>query len=161
MSKCEICSHQYACAAWIRHCETIYDDFVYSTDNCPYYINTMENFVSKTVYSIVNLYDYDGNTDTEVLGVFETLDEAKEQLRVQYSSAMISILADYAGIVVDPEINDEELDNLAKEHLYCNWCTAVQAVVSSADNYTDEFVIRESTFHRKAINMNQEVDGDG
>lgn len=37
MSKCESCIHKDACAAWIRHGETLYDDFKYTVENCPYY----------------------------------------------------------------------------------------------------------------------------
>ena len=35
--KCKDCIHEKACAAWIRHGETLYDDFEYSADDCPYY----------------------------------------------------------------------------------------------------------------------------
>ena len=38
MSKCESCMHKDACAAWIRHGETLYDDFAYTVENCPYYV---------------------------------------------------------------------------------------------------------------------------
>ena len=37
MEKCKDCLHEEACAAWIQHCKTLYDDFEYSVDNCPYY----------------------------------------------------------------------------------------------------------------------------
>jgi hypothetical protein len=35
--KCSSCIHKDACAAWIRHGETLYDDFAYSVEDCPYY----------------------------------------------------------------------------------------------------------------------------
>lgn len=34
---CKNCFHEEACATWIHHGETLYDDFEYSIDNCPYY----------------------------------------------------------------------------------------------------------------------------
>ena len=37
-SKCGSCSHSDACAAWIRHCSTLYGDFAYSVSDCPYYL---------------------------------------------------------------------------------------------------------------------------
>lgn len=37
MSKCNTCIHREACAAWIRHGETLYDDFKYSVEECPHY----------------------------------------------------------------------------------------------------------------------------
>lgn len=37
MIRCKNCKHKEACAAWIRHGETLYDDFDYSVENCPYY----------------------------------------------------------------------------------------------------------------------------
>lgn len=36
-SKCSSCSHSDACAAWIRHGSTLYDDFAYSVSDCPHY----------------------------------------------------------------------------------------------------------------------------
>jgi hypothetical protein len=44
MTKCKDCIHEQACAAWIRHGETLYDDFEYDVENCPYYAST-ENTV--------------------------------------------------------------------------------------------------------------------
>lgn len=35
--KCSSCIHKDACAAWIRHGETLYDDFEYSVEGCLYY----------------------------------------------------------------------------------------------------------------------------
>lgn len=32
--KCGSCIHKDACAAWIRHGETLYDDFEYSVEGC-------------------------------------------------------------------------------------------------------------------------------
>ena len=37
-SKCGSCSHSDACVAWIRHCSTLYGDFSYSVEDCPYYL---------------------------------------------------------------------------------------------------------------------------
>lgn len=37
MANCKNCYHERACAAWIRHGETLYDDFEYSVEECPYY----------------------------------------------------------------------------------------------------------------------------
>ena len=34
---CNTCIHYHACQAWIRHGKVLYDDFDYSTENCPYY----------------------------------------------------------------------------------------------------------------------------
>ena len=34
--------HERACAAWIRHGETSYDNFEYNIDNCPYYISNTD-----------------------------------------------------------------------------------------------------------------------
>lgn len=36
--KCGSCSHEDACAAWIRHCSTLYSDFAYSVSDCPHYL---------------------------------------------------------------------------------------------------------------------------
>lgn len=47
MIECKTCSHQYACEAWIRHCSTIYDDFSYSVEGCPYYRATS----TKAIYA--------------------------------------------------------------------------------------------------------------
>lgn len=47
--KCKNCIHSEACAAWIRHGETLYDDFVYDIDNCPYYDKEM-GFNEQTIY---------------------------------------------------------------------------------------------------------------
>ena len=37
MAKCGSCIHKDACAAWIRHGETLYDDFEYSVEKCEHY----------------------------------------------------------------------------------------------------------------------------
>ena len=37
MVNCKTCIHIHACAAWIKHGSTLYDDFTYSVDNCPHY----------------------------------------------------------------------------------------------------------------------------
>lgn len=37
MAKCGSCIHKDACEAWIRHGETLYDDFEYSVEECQYY----------------------------------------------------------------------------------------------------------------------------
>lgn len=41
-TKCDTCTHQNACAAWIRHGETLYDDFSYSVEGCPWHQNTAD-----------------------------------------------------------------------------------------------------------------------
>lgn len=41
MANCKICIHEQACAAWIRHGETLYDDFEYSVEGCPYYVKSV------------------------------------------------------------------------------------------------------------------------
>ena len=35
--KCKTCIHSKACEAWIRHGKTLYDDFQYDIEDCPYY----------------------------------------------------------------------------------------------------------------------------
>lgn len=47
--KCKTCMHERACAAWIRHGETLYDDFEYDVENCQYYNEEM-GFAEKTIY---------------------------------------------------------------------------------------------------------------
>lgn len=42
MAKCNSCTHEAACAAWVRHGKTLYDDFEYSVDDCPHYAPTVE-----------------------------------------------------------------------------------------------------------------------
>lgn len=34
---CNKCIHKDACEAWIRHGLALYDDFSFSTEDCPYY----------------------------------------------------------------------------------------------------------------------------
>jgi hypothetical protein len=34
---CKKCLHEEACAAWIQYGKTLYDDFEYSVNGCPYY----------------------------------------------------------------------------------------------------------------------------
>ena len=36
------CMHFEACNAWIRHGTTLYDDFNYSVENCPYFEDKTE-----------------------------------------------------------------------------------------------------------------------
>jgi hypothetical protein len=38
MTRCDDCFHNEACQAWIRHGETLYDDFKYTTVRCPYFV---------------------------------------------------------------------------------------------------------------------------
>lgn len=38
MKPCDTCFHKEACAAWIRHGEMLYGDFVYSVADCPHYL---------------------------------------------------------------------------------------------------------------------------
>ena len=37
MKICDSCIHKDACAAWIKHGETLYGDFSYSVEDCPHY----------------------------------------------------------------------------------------------------------------------------
>ena len=37
MAECKKCVHEAACAAWIRHGKTLYEDFEYSVEDCPNY----------------------------------------------------------------------------------------------------------------------------
>lgn len=39
MSICSLCVHSDACQAWVRHGKALYEDFEYSTDNCPQFTN--------------------------------------------------------------------------------------------------------------------------
>ena len=47
--KCKDCIHEKACAAWIRHGETLYDDFEYSVEDCPHYKTSHGQWVFGTV----------------------------------------------------------------------------------------------------------------
>lgn len=49
MTQCKDCIHEQACASWIRHGQTLYDDFEYSVEDCPYYNEEM-GFTEKTIY---------------------------------------------------------------------------------------------------------------
>lgn len=58
MKTCKSCIHKPACAAWIRHGKTLYDDFEYNVENCPYYakahgriIQTIKNGKMNRVFS--------------------------------------------------------------------------------------------------------------
>ncbi len=42
MSICKICTHLTACQAWVRHGKALYEDFEYSTDNCPQFRNNYD-----------------------------------------------------------------------------------------------------------------------
>lgn len=37
MERCEKCIHNAACQLWINHGKILYDDFAYSTDDCPFF----------------------------------------------------------------------------------------------------------------------------
>lgn len=39
---CKNCYHMAACDAWIRNATTLYDDYDYSVENCPYYKPTAD-----------------------------------------------------------------------------------------------------------------------
>lgn len=43
MTDCALCLHHDACQAWVKHGKTLYNDFEYSTENCPYFKNK-DNF---------------------------------------------------------------------------------------------------------------------
>ena len=36
--RCKNCYHLSSCDAWVRHGTTLYDDYEYSVEDCPYYI---------------------------------------------------------------------------------------------------------------------------
>lgn len=42
MADCKSCIHESACAAWIRHGKTLWDDFEFSTEDCPYHASRVE-----------------------------------------------------------------------------------------------------------------------
>ena len=39
---CKNCYHRAACDAWVRNVTTLYDDYIYSVENCPYYKPTAD-----------------------------------------------------------------------------------------------------------------------
>lgn len=39
---CKKCYHRAACEAWVRNATTLYDDYDYSVENCPYYVDTAD-----------------------------------------------------------------------------------------------------------------------
>lgn len=39
---CKNCYHRAACDAWVRNATTLYDDYIYSVENCPYYKPTAD-----------------------------------------------------------------------------------------------------------------------
>ena len=47
--KCNNCFHKEVCNSWINHGKTLYDDFDYSVEDCPYYNGKM-GFTEKTMY---------------------------------------------------------------------------------------------------------------
>lgn len=40
--RCKNCYHLSSCDVWVRHGTTLYDDYDYSVENCPYYIPTAD-----------------------------------------------------------------------------------------------------------------------
>ena len=44
-SPCDTCFHREACEAWIRHCTTLYDDFSFSVEGCPYYASVPQSIL--------------------------------------------------------------------------------------------------------------------
>lgn len=40
--RCKNCYHLSSCDAWVRNATTLYDDYIYSVENCPYYISTAD-----------------------------------------------------------------------------------------------------------------------
>ncbi len=40
--RCKNCYHLSSCAVWVRHGTTLYDDYDYSVENCPYYISATD-----------------------------------------------------------------------------------------------------------------------
>ena len=61
---CKNCYHRAACDAWVRNATTLYDDYIYSVENCPYHKPTADVVEVKHGYWI---YDYSagklGGTD--------------------------------------------------------------------------------------------------
>ena len=41
MADCAVCIHKDACSAWIAHGKTLYNDFEYSVEYCPYFSPVM------------------------------------------------------------------------------------------------------------------------
>lgn len=39
---CKDCLHKEACDAWVRHGATLYDDYNYSVERCPYHTATAD-----------------------------------------------------------------------------------------------------------------------
>ena len=39
---CKNCYHRVACDAWVRNATTLYDDYIYSVENCPYHKTTAD-----------------------------------------------------------------------------------------------------------------------
>lgn len=60
--KCNSCFHKDACDAWIRHGTTLYDDFCYSVENCPYYAS--ESNVKEIVHAKWEWFDAWQGDDT-------------------------------------------------------------------------------------------------
>lgn len=44
-SPCDTCFHREACEAWVRHCTTLYDDFSFSVEGCPYYASIPQSIL--------------------------------------------------------------------------------------------------------------------
>lgn len=60
--KCNSCFHKDACYAWIRHGSTLYDNYDYSVENCPYYV--LETDVKKVIHANWELHkDGSGTCD--------------------------------------------------------------------------------------------------
>ena len=52
MTKCKDCIHEQACSAWIRHGDTLYDDFEYSVEGCSYYAKaSYGNWIQDGIYN--------------------------------------------------------------------------------------------------------------
>lgn len=59
MKTCKSCMHKPACSAWIRHGKTLYDDFEYNVENCPYYARVIHGYWEHKKHKIFGLtYDY-------------------------------------------------------------------------------------------------------
>lgn len=41
-NRCKNCYHLASCDAWVRNVTTLYDDYSYSVENCPYYTPTAD-----------------------------------------------------------------------------------------------------------------------
>lgn len=63
---CKNCHHRAACDAWVRNATTLYDDYDYSVENCPYYVATAD---------VVEVRHGEWNIRSEIHQMFDDVDE--------------------------------------------------------------------------------------